>query len=58
VKWLLAAGLAAAVAAIAYAWYRGGEETTIGEPLVIGARRHHVIPAARDGAPLLVLLHQ
>ena len=29
----------------------------IGEPLVLGERRHRVIPAGRDGAPL-VLLHE
>lgn len=57
-KWILATGLAVAVAAIAYAWWRGGEETTVGEPLVVGERRHRVIPATHDGAPLLVLLHQ
>lgn len=57
-KWILAAGIAVAVGAIAYAWYRGGEETAVGEPLVIGERRHRVVPAERDGAPLLVLLHQ
>jgi hypothetical protein len=58
VKWILATGLVVAVAAIAYAWYRGAEGTTAGEPLVVSERRHHVIPAKRDGAPLLVLLHQ
>lgn len=57
-KWFLAAGLAVAVGAVAYAWYRGAEETAVGEPLVIGERRHRVIPAERDGAPLLVLLHE
>ena len=30
----------------------------IGEPLVLGERRHRVIPAGRDGAPLLILLHE
>jgi S-formylglutathione hydrolase FrmB len=58
VKWLMAAGLAVAVAVFAYAWYRGGDEPTRGRPLVIGERRHHLIPARRDRAPLLVLLHQ
>lgn len=57
-KWILATGLAVAVAVIGYAWYRGGEDTAVGEPLVIGERRHRVIPADREGAPLLVLLHQ
>jgi S-formylglutathione hydrolase FrmB len=58
VKWILAAGLAIAVAAISYAWQRGGDETSAGEPLVVGERRHHVLPAKKHGAPLLVLLHQ
>ena len=57
-KWILAAGIAVAVGAIAYAWYRGGEETTLGEPLVFGERQHRVIPAESDDAPLLVLLHE
>jgi S-formylglutathione hydrolase FrmB len=60
VKWILATGILVAAATIAYAWWRGGEdtETPIGEPLVLGERRHRVIPAARKGAPLLVLLHE
>jgi S-formylglutathione hydrolase FrmB len=59
VKWILATGLAVAAGAIAYAWWRGGEETAaLGEPLVFGERRHRTIPAASDGAPLLVLLHE
>jgi putative esterase len=59
VKWILAAGIAVALAAIAYAWWRGDEDTAVvGEPLVIGERQHRVIPAKHDGAPLLVLLHQ
>jgi S-formylglutathione hydrolase FrmB len=59
VRWVLAAGLAVAAAAIAYAWYRGGEEASaLGEPLVFGERRHRTIPATSDGAPLLVFLHE
>jgi S-formylglutathione hydrolase FrmB len=59
VRWILAAGLAVAAGAIAYAWWRGGEETAaLGEPLVFGERRHRTIPAASDEAPLLVLLHE
>jgi S-formylglutathione hydrolase FrmB len=59
VKRILATGLAVAAAAIAYAWWRGGEETAaLGEPLVFGELRHRTIPAASDGAPLLVLLHE
>lgn len=54
-KWILAAGIAVAVATIAYAWWRGGEESS--EPLVLGERHHRVIPAKREGAPLLILLH-
>ena len=58
-KWILAAGILVAVGAIAYSWYRGGEDTTtIGEPLVLGERTHRVIPAEHDGAPLLVLMHE
>ena len=58
-KRILATGLAVAAAAIAYAWWRGGEETAaLGEPLVFGELRHRTIPAASDGAPLLVLLHE
>jgi hypothetical protein len=30
VKWILAAGIAVAVAAILYAWYRGGDGATLG----------------------------
>jgi hypothetical protein len=30
VKWILAAGVAVAVATILYAWYRGGEEASHG----------------------------
>jgi S-formylglutathione hydrolase FrmB len=56
VKWILAAGLAVAAGATAYAWYRGGD-TGITEPLVVGERAHRVIPAPRENAPLLVLLH-
>jgi S-formylglutathione hydrolase FrmB len=59
VKWILAAGILIAVLAIAVSWYRGGEDSSvIGEPLVLGERRHRVIPAGRDGAPLLILLHE
>ena len=58
-KWILLTGILVAVGAIAFSWYRGGEDTSaIGEPLVLGERRHRVIPAERDGAPLLVLLHE
>lgn len=57
-KWILAAGLAIALAVAAYAWRRGGDEVTAGELLVLGQRHHRVIPARHDGAPLLVLLHQ
>jgi enterochelin esterase-like enzyme len=56
VKWILATGLAVAAGAIAYAWWRGFEEGP-SEPLVLGERSHRVIPAQREGAPLLVLLH-
>jgi S-formylglutathione hydrolase FrmB len=58
VKWILAAGLAVAIGAIVYAWWRGGEESVLGEPLVFGERRHRTIPAPSDDAPLLVLLHE
>jgi enterochelin esterase-like enzyme len=59
VKWILATGVLVAIGAIAVAWYRGGEDTaSAGEPLVLGERRHRVIAADRDGAPLLVLLHE
>jgi S-formylglutathione hydrolase FrmB len=59
VRWFLAAGLLVAAGAIGYAWWRGGEGTApIGEPLVLGERRHRVIPAERSGASLLVLLHE
>jgi S-formylglutathione hydrolase FrmB len=57
-KWILAAGVAVAVAAIAYAWYRGGDEQATGQPLAIGARLHRLIPARGDRTPLLVLLHE
>ena len=58
-RWILAAGILIAVLAIAVSWYRGGEDSfVIGEPLVLGERRHRVIPAGRDGAPLLILLHE
>lgn len=58
-KWILLTGILVAVGAIAYSWYRGGEDSSaIGEPLVLGERQHRVIPAGRDGAPLLVLLHE
>ncbi len=58
-KWILLTGILVAVGAIAFSWYRGGEDTSaIGEPLVLGERRHRVVPAERDGAPLLVLLHE
>lgn len=57
-KWIVAAGLAVAAVTIAYAWYRGGEEPPgRGEELVLGERRHHLLPAKRENAPLLVLLH-
>ncbi len=56
-KWILATGLAVAVGVIGYAWYRGGDDGP-GQPLVIGERQHRVIPAAKEGAPLLILLHQ
>jgi enterochelin esterase-like enzyme len=56
VKWILAGGLAVAVGVIGYAWYRGGDDGP-SEPLVLGERRHRVIPAPRENAPLLVLLH-
>jgi S-formylglutathione hydrolase FrmB len=58
VKWILLTGILVAVSAIAYSWYRGGEDTTIGEPLVLGQRQHRVIPGGRDRAPLLVLMHE
>jgi S-formylglutathione hydrolase FrmB len=58
VKWILATGLAVAAGAVAVAWWLGGEEEAVGEPLVLGDRRHRVVPAKREGAPLLVLLHQ
>jgi hypothetical protein len=57
-RWILATGLVVAIATIAYAWLRGGDEPVTGEPLVLGDRRHHVLPARRERAPLLVLLHQ
>jgi S-formylglutathione hydrolase FrmB len=58
VKWIVALGVAVAAASIAYAWYRGGEaEAARGEELVLGPRRHHLLPAKRANAPLLVLLH-
>ena len=58
-KWILAAGILVAVGAIAVSWYRGGEgSAAIGEPLVLGERRHRVLAGGRDNAPLLVLLHE
>ena len=57
-KWILLTGILVAVGAIAYSWYRGGEDTTLGEPLVLGERQHRLIPGGRDRAPLLVLLHE
>jgi enterochelin esterase-like enzyme len=56
VKWILLTGILVAVGAIAFSWYRGGDEGA-SEPLVVGERSHRVIPGPRDGAPLLVLLH-
>ncbi|HEX7254802.1 MAG TPA: alpha/beta hydrolase-fold protein [Gaiellaceae bacterium] len=58
-KWIVATGILVAVGTFAYAWWRGGEESSaIGEPLVLGERHHRVIAAQQDGAPLLVLLHE
>ena len=58
-KWILLTGILIAVGAIAYSWFRGGEDSAaIGEPLVLGARHHRVVAGGRDGAPLLVLLHE